>query len=422
MKLKDLQERRSRTVQQMREITDNPKGDNGDLTDQQQQQFDELRGQVERLEKDIERQQAIDEAERRMQGQQVSGTGDQQFDRMRRDFSIVRALAGAAGLAGVDDGREREVQQEIRNRTGRTFQGVAVPSEVFEEPVEERVLTSGGNGSDLIATDHLGGQFVDRLREAVVVRRLGARVLRNLQGNVDIPKLSASATSEWVAENGGLSTSDHNFTSVTMSPKHAGAITELSRNMLQQASPDVEQLARQDFAQILAAALDRVAISGGGSNEPDGILQTASANSVDMSGGVTWAKVQDVIGQVEDADSMGTAFLTHPKVGRVLRTTNKVSSEPEHGFIQTDRNSLDGYPLARTTLVPTSGSPLTSELIFGRFSDLLVGFWSELDLLVNPFESTAYSKGNVQVRAMMTCDIALRHPESFAYGTGIDVA
>jgi HK97 family phage major capsid protein len=417
MRLKDLQERRSRTVQQMREITDNPKGDNGDLTDDQQHKFDELRGQVERLEKDIERQQAIDEAERRMSGQQVSGTGDQQFDRMRRDFSIVRAMAGAAGLP-VDDGREREVQQEIRQRTGRQFQGVPIPAEVFEQPVENRVLTSGGNGSDLIATDHLGGQFIDRLREAVVVRRLGARVLRNLQGNVDIPKLTASATSEWVAENGGLSTSDHNFTSVQMSPKHAGAITEISRNMLQQSSPDVEQLARQDFAQILAAALDRVAIDGGGANEPNGILQTASANSVDLST-LDWAGIQEVIGKVEDADSMGSAFLTRPSVVRQLRQTNRVSAE--HGFLMESRDRLDGFPVARTNLVPESGSPATSELIFGRFSDLLVGFWSELDLLVNPFESTAYSKGNVQVRAMMTCDIALRHSESFAYGTNISV-
>jgi hypothetical protein len=45
--------------------------------------------------------------------------------------------------------------------------------------------------------------------------------------------------------------------------------------------------------------------------------------------------------------------------------------------------------------------------------------WSELDILVNPFESAAYSKGNVQIRAMVTVDIAVRHPESFAAITDI---
>ena len=35
-------------------------------------------------------------------------------------------------------------------------------------------------------------------------------------------------------------------------------------------------------------------------------------------------------------------------------------------------------------------------------------------MLVNPYETSAYSKGNVLVRAMLTCDMAVRRPQSFA--------
>ncbi len=416
MKLKELQERRATVVSEMRQIADAPKGDDGDLSNEQAHKFDELRQENESLEARIARQRSLEDAERNMQGTPVTGSEDRQWGQARRDYSLTRALAGAAGL-NVDDGREREVQQELARRSGRNFQGIAVPAEVFEERIESRdVLTSTGQGSDLIATDHLGGQFIDRLREAVVVRGLGARVLRGLTGNVDIPKLAASASTGWVAENSALTESQHDFTKVSMNPKHAGAMTELSRNMLQQSSPDIEQLVRADFAQILAAALDRVAIKGGGANEPDGILETTGVTEV-ADFAATWEKVQELIGTIEDEDAMGTAFLTHPKVRRVLRSTNKVSGEPEHGFVMDTRDSLDGWPVARTTLVPvTEGTPDTAPLIFGNFSDLLIGFWSELDVLVNPFESTAYSKGNVKVRAMMTADVAVRHPESFAYG------
>ena len=75
--------------------------------------------------------------------------------------------------------------------------------------------------------------------------------------------------------------------------------------------------------------------------------------------------------------------------------------------------TLAGYPVSMTSLVPAS------TIIFGNWADLLLGFWSELDILVNPYESTAYSKGNVQVRAMATCDVALRHAESFAYASDV---
>jgi HK97 family phage major capsid protein len=192
-------------------------------------------------------------------------------------------------------------------------------------------------------------------------------------------------------------------------------MTELSRNMLQQSSPDVEQLVRNDFAQILGSALDSVGIQGGGANEPTGILANGSVTEVSPFT-ASWADVQKLIGTVIDENADGTAFLTHPRVKRELRTTEKVDGSPEHGFIMDSRETLDGYTVSPTTLVPvTAGTPDTAPLIFGDFSDLLIGFWSELDVLVNPYEGAAYSKGNVKLRAMMTADVAIRHTESFAY-------
>jgi hypothetical protein len=69
---------------------------------------------------------------------------------------------------------------------------------------------------------------------------------------------------------------------------------------------------------------------------------------------------------------------------------------------------------------PTSPST-DGILIFGKWSDLILGYWSVFDLLVNPYESTAYSKGNVQVRGIITADVAVRHVESFAASTDVTV-
>jgi hypothetical protein len=83
-------------------------------------------------------------------------------------------------------------------------------------------------------------------------------------------------------------------------------------------------------------------------------------------------------------------------------------------------DELAGYVYASTTLVPSNLTKGTgtnlSALIFGSWSELLIGIWGGdgVDLLVNPFDSTAYPKGNVRVRAMITCDIEVRHAQSFA--------
>lgn len=420
--LKDLLEKRARLVQEMRAITEKPEGE-GDLSEAQARRFDELKGELEAAEKSIQRQQLIDEAERRMEGgTPVTGADDDRFDVEARKFSVVRALAGQAGM-DVDDGREREISKELSRRMGIKPKGIMVPRQVFEKRVLTTAAPGAGPGSNLVSTDHLGNQYIDSLRAKLVVRRLGARVINDAEGDLSIPKLKASATGYWVAENGAITASDPQFEAVSMSPKHVGCITEYSRNMLLQSSPDVEQILRDDFAKLLARAIDTVCINGGGSNEPDGVLQTSGIGSVTFAGSApTWAEVLEFIEALEIDDAEGSAWVTHPKFVKLLRSTPKEvdgsSIAVSADYLMDGPSELAGYPLASTTLVPTNLGTGTDEipLIFGAWSDLIVAYWSGVDLLVNPYESTAYSKGNVQIRGIVSCDCAVRHPESFASG------
>lgn len=412
-KITDLMEQRGKLVSDMRQIANSPKGGNGDLDADQTAHFERMKGELAGLEKRIERQQTIDDAERRMQGQQLSGTGDQHLDEALRGFSLRRAIASMVpDLSGaVDVGREREISQELARRSGRPFQGICVPMQIFEKRVTTTALPVAGPGSNLISTDQRGDLYIDMLRSALVVRQLGARVLNGLVGNVDIPKLQASTTAGWFAENAAITASDAEFTKVQLTPKHVGARTEFSRNMLLQSSPDIENLLRSDFAQVLAAAVDRAAIMGGGDNEPDGLLDNSALDTTTSLSTPTWANVLELIEKVQLADSEGSAFLTSPSGVKTLRSAAKVTGTDSAMIMESPRE-LAGYKCTSSNIVPVSsnGSPL----IFGKWSDILLGYWSSLDLLVNPYESTAYSKGNVQVRGIITMDVAIRHIESFA--------
>jgi HK97 family phage major capsid protein len=426
MTLRELSEKRSRLTAALRQILDAPKGPGGDLSDEQAAQFDAMKAEAEVLDRQIQRQQTVDEMERRMQGERITGTGDDRLDAELGKFSLVRAIASQIPdlTPRVDGGRERELSGEIARRAGRPFQGMAVPMAVFRRPVEQRVITTalpvGGPGGNLIGTDLRSDQYIDLLHAALVIRRAGARVLTGLVGNVDIPKGKTSSTAYWVAENAAVTVSDLEFEQVSLTPKHVGARTEFSRNMLLQSTPSIEELVRADFAEVLARAVDAGAIEGSGSGaEPTGILNTSGIGSVAMGtngGYITWDKILDLIGALEDENVEGTAFVGNGKVSRYARKALKTADLP--GYIMETPGVLAGYPYLSTALVPSdltkgSGTAL-SALIFGRWSDLLIGYWSEFDLLVNPYESTAYSKGNVQVRGMVTMDVAVRYPESFA--------
>jgi HK97 family phage major capsid protein len=419
--LRALLEQRTKITTEMNGIN-NAAGENP-LAPEVDARFNALRADLDTINARIDRQAFLEDAERRMAGQPHPGTGDRNLDRELRAFSLVRAIAHQAGLP-VDAGREIEVSRELASRAGRPFQGMAVPMSVFHEPVEQRVITTaapaGGPGSNIIATDYLGNQFIDLLRNELVIRRAGARVLSGLIGNADIPATKTSATAAWVNENAAITATDHEFRKVSLTPKHVGALVEYSRNMLLQTSPDVESLLRTDLAATLAVAIESGAINGSGSApNPRGVLNVSGIGDVAMGtdgGGISWAKVIDLIGEVLQDNAEGTAFITNAKVLKAGRKTPRVSGNPL--MIWEERAQLADYPAFITNAVPSnltkgSSGAVCSALIFGNWSELLLGYWSELDVLVNPYETTAYSKGNVQVRAMATMDVAVRHAESF---------
>ncbi|MFG1371111.1 phage major capsid protein [Xanthobacter oligotrophicus] len=397
MKLSDLIEKRAAIVARMSAAHEKDDGE----------AFTAAELELRDLDAKIERARKIDAADRAEPGRPIAG--DARLDsEIRSRFRVGRALAGAAGL-GVDWSFEREVQTELAKRSGRSPEGVFIPTEIFET----RALTTV-TGSELVPTDHRPDQYVSALTSASVVRGLGARVLNGLTGNVSIPRETASPAIGWVAENAALSAGDADFDSITLSPKHAGALSEYSRNMLMQASPDVEALLRQMLARNLATAIDRAAIAGGGANQPKGVLATAGIQTAAVS-----TSIFEVVARAQalaDAENVGAAraILTTPGIRKTVATKLDGQGRP----IGADVVFL-GMPTVFSNLAPISGSPAEHALIYGDWSELLIGVWSEIDILVNPFESTAYAKGNISIRAMATVDVAVRHPKAFVSVRGL---
>lgn len=377
--------------------------------------FDAAKTEFDTLTVEIERARVVETAQRAADGQTIGGGNrDAQLDTELRQFSIRAAIAGAAGLA-VEWGRERELQAELAKRAGKAASGVYIPTEVFEL----RTLTAAGDGANLVPTDHRPDQYISALTAASMVRSLGATVLTGLSGNVEIPRETGAPSVGWFADNATIPTGDGAFDQVTLQPRHVGAITEWSRNMLLQSSPQIETLLRNMLARDLALAIDRAAIKGGGTNEPTGILATSGIQTVAYAAPlsevaakmITLANVANVAAQ--------RAFLTTPEVGQIAMLAKTTTNE-----MIPVADQFHGQRYEFSNLVPKTLNPTANKhgLIYGDWTELLIGVWTEIDVLVNPYESTAYSKGNVSLRAIATTDCALRHAASFVSATGVAVS
>lgn len=412
MKLNDIREQRALRVTEMRGLLDRADAEKRALTADEQTKFDKLKGEIAGMEADEARAQFLEDAERRSMDRPDAEQRDHAT--LEGSVSILRILQAATEGRSLT-GAEAEYAKETERRTGRKAEGIYVPLAAFEK---RGTVNSTTSGADLVATDHRPDQYIGPLRNALLARKLGVRVLSGLRGNVAIPKMTTGHSVGWVAEGGALTGSDSTYETVSLAPKHAGGLTEMSRQLIMQSSPDIEQLVRDDLAALLAQAIDSALIKGGGTSEPVGVIATSGIQTSSLAT-LTWGNILTMLQKADLENASAANFVGSTKVKAKLAGTLKASGIA--GYLMENGRMADLPCYFSNQVAEKTGTPNTGRLIAGDWSQVLLGIWSEVDLLVNPFDSTAYARGGVMVRAMTTCDVAVRYPKAFVLADDIAI-
>lgn len=335
-------------------------------------------------------------------------------EREVKQFSFLRVLNALANptdrKAQEAAAYEREVSDAAAKVSGKSARGFLVPGDVLRAPLG-RDLTVGSptGGGDLVSTNLLAGSFVDMLRNVMITQRAGATMLRGLSGNVAIPRQTGGATAYWVAESGAPTESAQAVDQVTLSPKTVGAFTDISRRLLLQSSIDVEAFVRRDITTVLGLAIDTAALYGTGTSQPTGVKLQTGINTVDFNAAApTYAEVVAMETEVaSDNADMGTLAYIVSAAGRgALKGAEKSSGSGQ--FVWEPGDTVNGY----RALV--SNQLASGDYWFGNWADLLIGMWSGLDIMADPYQGA--TSGTVRIVALQDVDVAVRHGESFCRG------
>lgn len=345
--------------------------------------------------------------------------------REQNRYSVLRAVRALADPRNhmKDAGFEAEVSRTLAQVSGREARGFMVPLDLLAKRDLTTSIASGTAKSGYtVGTDLLASEFIDVLRNASVCAAAGARVMPGLVGNVTIPRRTAAVTTEWVAEGSAASEGSNTFDQVTLTPKTCTAWLDVTRRLMLQSTPAADDLVRDDLMQSILGAVDAAALGGAITNGPTGLRGTSGIGSVALGtngGAPTWAMVVGLMREVavDNALTGSLAFVTNEKVRAKLAQTPKQASGVEGNFILNDPNQLFGYRFLTTnavssTLTKGSSTSVCSAMYFGSWSDLLIGLWSGVDLIVDPYSQS--TTGTVRLVAFQDADIAVRHPESFA--------
>jgi HK97 family phage major capsid protein len=401
-RLHELRETRATKIEEMRAIVAAAEGAGRDLSAEEKAAFDALKGETTALEERIARGETLAEMERRADATPLTG----ELARETRSYSVAKAVQefGSSGLTG----REAEIQSELAR--GREARGLMVPAEILLG--ETRSQTVGNDTAGGYTVARKLAAVVDRFRPALKIESLGATILRNLVGPLDLPNLAASGSTAWIGEDQNATRSTATFEKVAMSPRTVSAEYKISRRLLLQTAQSIEEILRRDLGLILAQALDAAAISGTGVLDPQGVLANPAVELV-ATAAALGDTASDLIAALELDDVTGSqAFLTNPTAMNVARKI-----KDGDGLFIPLPETFHGQRVEVSTQVPKTlgvGND-KSALIFGQWSELVIGYWSAIDILPNVYHSDVASAGGMLLHAFLDCDVAVRHPKAFAY-------
>lgn len=334
----------------------------------------------------------------------------------QKRFSVFKAIRAISDKTWKGAEFELECHSEILKRTGLSeavHGGFYMPADIQRRDLTVGTPTAGGN---LVATNLDAANFIDLLRARSRVAALGATMLPGLVGNLSIPKLTGAATAYWLTnEATAITESQQTIGQLALTPKTVGAYTELSRQLMLQSTPAAEALVMGDLAKVLALAIDLAAFEGSGSSgQPTGISQTANIGSV-TGGSLDLADIiefqTDLAGSNALAD--GCAYVTTPAVAGLLKGRARIASTDSKTIWEGSilDGTVDGFRATSTTQLTAAS------MIFGDFSQVVIGEWGMLEIALNPY--AAFATAITGIRAIQSVDVGIRQAAAFSRATSI---
>lgn len=371
--------------------------DERELTDDEQEKFDNLASEIETEKANFEKAQKNREIAAKINQMKFDAPAVIQPAKSHK-YNILKAIA-EEHLTGF----EREVQQELEQEFGSCKNGnFYLPSATYD--------LSATTAASLVRNT-VSDKYLESVKAKTVLGQLGVNFFTNLTpGKVAIPSLGGGSA-YWVAA--GASETTATNLSLQFTPWGLGAYVDIERSCLAQTSEAIQKFVEMELLSAQGVAIQTSLFHGAGTTQPTGLAAAIAAyNSAsnlvvmgDNGLSPTYLKCIEALGIVVGVASniqwttSGTGLAKLMSVARVASTDSQFIS---------DGKTLAGYPIHATTSVSNVLDKGTSEdtctaLFCGDWSRAYVGMWGQPELLID--RTTGGTTGIRRVIVLQDCDV-----------------
>lgn len=277
------------------------------------------------------------------------------------------------------------ILSEIRSALNSADHKVTLPAETR---AVTQTVSGDGVHDEIVETEFKG--LLEPLYADSVIANLGITIYNGLPaGDFKVSAMGKGAAA-WADETGVATESKNTFSHVTLQPKRISAQLSYSKQFLAQDTIGAEAAIRRDIYNALVAKIQSTMLSAdaSGTNKPAGIFNGVTAKNIS-----SYAELCDVEATVDDSNVKGERkYLMSNKAKAILRCMPKSSLTTE---LVLDGNDIDGTPVIANSDVPTT------QYAYGDFSNIVMGTWGNVDLIIDPYTLAAENSVRIVVNAFV---------------------
>lgn len=336
-----------------------------------------------------------EKSEEEKKDEKDSNTDDEKSDNEDKDSDSKKDSEDDSKTDSKDEKRNENkksykmnkniILSEIRSALNSADHKVTLPAETR---AVTQTVSGDGVHDEIVETEFKG--LLEPLYADSVISNLGITIYNGLPaGDFKVSAMGKGAAA-WADETGTAAESKNTFSHVTLQPKRISAQLSYSKQFLAQDTIGAEAAIRRDIYNALVAQIQTTMLSAdaAGTNKPAGIFNGVTAKNIS-----SYAELCDVEATVDDSNVKGDRkYLMSNKAKAILRCMPKSSLTNElvlHG------NDIDGTQVIANSDVPTT------QYAYGDFSNIVMGTWGNVDLIIDPYTLAAENSIRIVVNAFV---------------------
>jgi len=351
MSLKELTEKKAEVSEKMSELLNKIKLEKRAFTEEELKIWDELKNQAAILNSTIEaleiaREEKLVEEENRKEEGEEMGSQERSSSSSKNKTKETRSFANF-------------------------IRGVA----------ERSYISLGDNGA--IIPETISKNIIENVRNLCPVYEKAE--IFNVKGKLEIPCYGMDGndiTCNYCTEPNALTSTAGEFTTIELSGFTAGALTKISRSLINNTEIDITQFVVKRMSEAISVFIENQFLNGTGTSACQGILTGATnITETSLAGTIKADDLIDLQESVKDLYQRNAVWIMNPATRAAIRKFKDTNGQY---LLNQDLNAQWGYTLLGKPVYCSDNMPVIADgsksVIYGDLSGLSVKFAETMEL------------------------------------------